>query len=125
MKPVERMLRRRQLTALLRRDSKLVVLRRAAITRTPAGGYKKGEYLPLAPQWVALVPWRRRVSTFVVNSVAGDIPELAVSLVGPPDLDIQKGDRFTHEDQEYEVIQIDPDREIRTSCQANFFGSPQ
>lgn len=124
MNPVELLLRRRQVRELVRRDSVDVVLRRQEKIRTPAGGYTKGPVVSLTPQRVAIWPFRRRVSTFLVNSVAGDIPELACSLVGAPDLDVRRGDLFTHEGQEYEIIQIEPDRSIRTSCQANYYGKP-
>lgn len=118
--------RRRLVREFIRVDSAEVSFVRASgRIKTPAGGYIDGPPDTLLPQTTRLIPAKRRYNSALVNSEAGDIEKWPYSLIGAHDLNVQEGDTFTYNGQEYEVKTIEPDREERTLVAIDFYGEHQ
>lgn len=119
---VERIMGRRQIDRMLDDEAVPIVFRRRTKVDTPGGGWKWGTETALPAQMVCLIPFKRRMTDFLINTEAGEVANLPYVLVGPHDLDIQEGDLFTYQGDEFEVKTIDFKREIRTAAQVDYHG---
>lgn len=124
MNPVELKMQRKQVAAWKHARSTELVLTRLVKTKDGAGGWIEGAPRQLDPQVFRIVVFKRRLTQFMDNIEEGEVANLSYTLVGEPDADIEKGDLFVHEGNEYVVTAIDPDHEIRKVAIARFEGSP-
>lgn len=122
VKFVERVAGRRQINQLINDDPIMVVFRRREKIDTHGGGWKWGPEVSLPPQEVALIPFKRRMTEFLVNTELGNVPDLPYVLLGRWNLNIQKDDWFTYGGDKLQVQTIDLDREIRIAAHVDFFG---
>lgn len=119
---IERLAARRQIAEILRRDGVELVLRRRTKVSAPGGGWKWGAEAPLEPQLMALIPFKRRMTEFLVATELGDVPDLPYTILGAHDLDIEPKDRFTWEGDEYEVQTVDIKQEVRIAAHVDYYG---
>ena len=122
MNRVELMMRRREIAAWLKADQIQVILWRSEKIETPAAGWVEGDPLPLAPQWVRLVPFKRRLTDMVFNTTAGPVEDLPYVLVGDYTLDVRQGDTFTYNEQEFKVEAVDIRRDDRVAAAVDYMG---
>lgn len=106
----------------IRSDRVNLVLYRAPIITTPSGGKQRGEPVALPPQVARLTPFKRRLGDFVVETSMGHIEGYQFLLLGYHDMDIERGDTFSYQGREYEIREVDPDRDVRTQALVDYFG---
>ena len=115
---------RRQVRALILADPISVRFIRREKISTPSGGWRWGLETVLAPQRVTLIPFKRRMTEFLVNTELGDVPDLPYVMLGEWNLDVKEGDTFTHLGEKYEVKTIDlADRETKTAAHVDYYGA--
>jgi len=120
---IERLASRRQIEALIRADPTEVQFQRRTKVDTPSGGWKWIDPpVVLQPQTVAMVPFKRRMTEFMVDTQFGEVPDLPYVIVGKHDLDVKRGDVFTVGDQVFQVQTIDIKRDIRVAAQVDYYG---
>lgn len=119
---VELIMARRQIAALINADPVSITLMRREKLPTPGGGWRWGPETPLPPQTVTLVPFKRRMTEFLINTELGDIPDLPYTIVGPPTLNIMKDDIFTWEGDQFIVQELDIKVEVRVAAHVDYFG---
>jgi hypothetical protein len=85
-----------------------VPLALARRTRTPngAGGYRLGGPSLLEPQVFRLVRQPNKGETGERVLLDGTTVQVTHHLVGSADADVEEGDSFTFEDQDYEVVHV-------------------
>lgn len=122
----ERIVGRRQIAALIKSDPVDVILYRKTKVADGAGGWKYGPPAAVnggVPQRVTLIPFKRRMTEFLVNTELGPVPDLPYVLIGPHDMDIDQGDTFTYNGDNFEVQTIDiQNRDVFTAAQVDYFG---
>ena len=123
MSPIARVMERRQIDALILADPVDIVLRRRVRVDMPGGGWKWGPETPLPPQQVTLIPFKRRMTEFLVNTELGNVPDLPYVLVGRHTLDIRRDDWFEHNGDKFQVQTIDLKTEIRVAAHVDYFGA--
>jgi hypothetical protein len=97
------------------------------ITRTPkvpdgAGGFVKGTPVTLSKQTVAIHPFKRRFSEMLVNTEMGDVVDYPYVVLGRPGLDIQRGDTFTWQGDQFVVHTVDIKVDVRVKAQVDYYG---
>lgn len=112
MNPVELVMRRRNVAAFINADPVDVVLtRRSAPIRTPAGGLVSApDPVPLAPQRVRIVQNIRRFNPGLANTEAGTIGDYDFLVIGLHTLDIAENDTFQLDGKWWIVTGIHPTR---------------
>jgi hypothetical protein len=120
---VERIAGRRQVRQLIHDDPVTIVLHRREKIDTHGGGWKWGAETDLPPQTVALIPFKRRMTDFLVNTELGNVPKLPYTFLGNYDLDIQPDDWFDHNGDKFQVKTIDLKTEIRITGQVDYLGA--
>jgi len=120
---IERVMGRRQIEALILADPIDIVLIRREKIPAPGGGWRWGPSTPLDPQQVTLIPFKRRMTEFLVNTEMGEVPDLPYVLVGRWNLDIERDDTFTYNGDQFEVKTIDIKEEIRIAAQVDYYGA--
>lgn len=113
---IETVMARRQIDALIRSNPLSLVLVRHARVEAPGGGYRKGEPTNIVPQTVTLIPFKRRMTEFMVNTELGDIPNLEYVLLGYYNTNIMRGDTFTYNGEQFEVDQVEFEKDIRVAA---------
>lgn len=114
---------RRQIAAMIEADWILVTFRRRPRVETADGGWTFGPEVALAPQKVRLIPFKRRMTEFLANTELGDVPDLPYILLGRHNLDIQRGDRFTYAQEEFEVKTLDiAEPEVKVVAHVDYYG---
>lgn len=124
LKGVELIQARRQIDAMIRADAVMVTFLRREKVDTGDGGWRWGELAPLpAPQQIALIPFKRRMTEFLKNTELGEVSDLPYVLLGRYNLNVRKHDRFVISGQEYEVKTIDMgEPEVKTAAQVDYYG---
>lgn len=122
MNPVERLMRRRNVTEFIVQDKVEVALVRKTKVRTPAMGWRWETQPPLPPQVVRIVPAKRRYGDVHVNTEAGALDNWPYLMLGDPDMDVQEKDTFTVNGMVFEVQSIEYDREERTVAAITYYG---
>ena len=112
---------RRQIDALINADPIGVRFRRREKVQTTSGGWTLGPEQILAAQEITLIPFKRRMTEFLIDTQEGNIADLPYVLVGRYTLNIQEGDRFTVNGEEFRVETIDVKREIRIAAHVDYF----
>lgn len=123
---VERIMGRRQIDALINADPVDVVFHRRTRVSTPGGGWKYGEEVEVndgEPQEATLIPFKRRMTEFLVNTEIGEVPDLPYVLLGRHDLDVQPDDWFIVNGEKLEVKTIDLKREVRIAAHVDYYGA--
>lgn len=118
----ERIMARRQIDALIRSDAVDIVLNRKTKVDDGAGGWKYGPSTPLKSQTVAIIPLKRRMTEFLINTELGDLPQLPYVIIGYPDLDVEKDDTFTWQGDKFTVETIDIKQDVRIAAQVDYWG---
>lgn len=119
---VEKVMGRRQLDALIRSDPVEIILKRRPKLSVPGGGWRYGAEVSLVPQVVTIVPFKRRMTEFLVNTELGDLPDLPYIILGYPTLDILRDDTFYWQGDLFKVETIDLKREVRVAAHVDYFG---
>lgn len=120
---VELIMSRRQIKEMIDSDPIEVQFRRRAKIPTPSGGYKLGPEAPLDLQKVRLIPFKRRMTDFLVNTELGELSDLPYVLLGFHTLDCQKGDVFNCPLGEFEVKTFDiGEPEVKRAFQVDYYG---
>lgn len=122
MSQVERVMERRQIDAMINADPIMVTFRRRDKVEIHGGGWRFGAENPLPPQEITLIPFKRRMVEFLVNTELGDVPDLPYVLLGRWNLDIQQKDWFLYGGDKFEVQTVDLKQEIRIAAQIDYFG---
>lgn len=99
---------RKNMVVFINADPINIVLSRATKVSTPAGGYVEGTPVLLAPQTFRMTPFKRRLSDFTKDTQDGKIPQADYILTGRWDCDILRGDTFTFNGDDLEVISVEP-----------------
>jgi hypothetical protein len=119
---VERLMARRQIEAMILADPVEIAFERKAKIPAPGGGWRWGPPTPLEPQQVTLIPFKRRMTEFLIGTEIGSVPNLPYVLVGRWNLDIERYDTFVWKGDKFEVQTIDLKEEIRVAAQVDYFG---
>lgn len=122
MRQIEEIMGRRQIQAIIAADSISVILYRSPKISDGAGGFKLGPPVPLEPQTAALIPFKRRMTEFLVNTEMGDVPDLPFVLLGMPTLNVERGDTFTWLGDHFKVETIDIKTNVRVAAHVDYFG---
>lgn len=122
---VERIMARRQISALISEDPVDIVLIRSEDIPDGAGGFRTGPPTPLAPQRVTILPFKRRMSELVIATEMGDVIDYPYAVVGMYNLDIKRDDEFTWNGEHFVVHAIDVKTEVRTTAQVDYKGGPK
>ena len=120
---IERIMARRQIQALINSAPVDVVLNRKTKVSTPGGGWRWGPSTPLAPQRVTLIPFKRRMTEFLVSTELGEVPDLPYVLLGLWDLDIAEEDWFEHNGDKFEVKTLDLKKDVRIAAHVDYYGA--
>lgn len=118
----ELIMARRQIAAMIRSDPTKLVLYRTSDVPDGAGGFIKGPSTPLVVQTVLFLPFKRRMSEFLINTELGDLPDLPYVIVGYPDLDIRRDDEFWLNGDHFSVRTVDIKQQVRVAAQVDYFG---
>jgi hypothetical protein len=124
----ERIMARRQIEALILSDPIYVTLYRQVRRKTSDGAWSLSASTPVEvdgqvkPQQVTLIPFKRRMSEFLVNTELGDVPDLPYVLLGRHNLNIQRHDTFTWQGQQFQVQTVDLKEEVRIAAHIDYFG---
>ncbi len=120
----EKLMDRRQIAEMIRRDPIDVQFVRRPKIETGAGGWRWGPAETLEPQRVCMIPFKRRMTDFLNNTELGDVPDLPYVLVGRHDLDVKKDDIFTVEGLgTFQVKTFDlSEPEVKTAVQVDYYG---
>lgn len=105
---------RLNLDAFIKADPVDIVIKRSVVTQTLAGGQIKGPPTSLPSQQMRLVPFKRRVNKDVQNTQDGLLRVADYILVGRWNIDVQKGDEFSHGGLNYKVCDLEPKTLDRT-----------
>lgn len=119
---VELLASRRQIAAMIAADPVDIILKRKQKIDAPGGGWRWGPETPLPPQTVTLVPFKRRLTEFLINTELGEIPNLPYVVVGDHTLDIKENDVFIWEADTFIVKTIDVKVEVRVAAQVDYLG---
>lgn len=122
MKPVERIMSRRQIRAMVEADEFQLVLTRRAKVDLPDGGWRWGPEVVLPPQTATLLPYKRRMSDMVIDTEQGDLTVYQYLVVAEGPLDILRDDEFEHLDRKFRVDSVDVKTEVRTSASVIYLG---
>jgi len=122
MSPTQVVMERRQIAALIRSDPVEIILHRREKITQPGGGWAWGPETPLEPQTVALVPFKRRMTEFLVATEIGEVPDLPYTVLGYHDLDIEPKDWFLWQGDKFEVITVDIKQQVRIAAHVDYFG---
>lgn len=96
-----------------------------AEVRTAAGGTKRVAQTPRAPQKVRFIPLdRQRTTDRSVQEFSSIQSEVDVRLIGDVDLQIERGDRFTVDGIEYQVLEVQPTTSAPYIKRATAFATP-
>lgn len=82
-----------------------VVFMRATRARTSAGGFADGPRAPLPAQRVRLVAQSGYLADQRVGA-EGDVSVPRFVVVGMPEVDMKKGDTFTHNDETFRISKV-------------------
>lgn len=118
----QRVMERRQIRALIQADKVELSFIRSDRVDDGAGSWRKGPPRELPPQECALIPFKRRMTEFLVNTELGNVPDLPYVLLGFHTLDVKRGDTFTFQGEQYEVQTVDLKREVRVAAHVDYFG---
>lgn len=113
---------RRQIWGIIQSDPVSIAFLRRPKVKTADGGWAYGEEIVISPQTVTLIPMKRRMSQILVNTEMGDLPDYPYILIGRHDLVIERGDKFLHDGNRFEVISFDIKDEVRVAAQVDFEG---
>jgi hypothetical protein len=119
---IERIAGRRQINELIRRDLVVLSFHRRPKIDLHGGGWRWGPELTLQPQELALIPFKRRMTDFLLNTELGHLPDLPYVFLGRWDLDVAKDDWFTWGGDKFVVKTIDFKTEIRVTGQVDYLG---
>lgn len=124
MNPTELLMRRRNVRAFINADPVDVVIhRRGAPVRTPAGGLvASGTRTPLAPQRVRIVQNIRRFNPGLINTEAGAINDFDFLVIAVHTTDIEENDEFQTDGKWWHVTGIHPTREESIVAMIKFRG---
>lgn|SRR6185312_1364533 len=109
---IEMRARRRNLQVYINADPVTIVFTRYSRIDDGAGGWKKGPTIPVAPQVMRLVPYKRRLAALTDMITAGDVPNVQYSLVAAYNADVQRYDEFMLGDAWMKVIGVEPKTEL-------------
>lgn len=119
---VERIAGRRQVEQMIKDDPITVVFHRRERVAVHGGGWRWGSESARPPQEIALIPFKRRMTDFLVNTELGEVVNLPYVFVGRWNLDVEQDDWFTYGGDKYVIHTIDLKTEIRISGQVDYFG---
>lgn len=122
MNRVEVLMARRQVNALILADPVMITPARKTQIDTGDGGWKWGPSTPQGQVQVAIVPAKRRLSEFLVNTELGKVVDYPFILLGRHTADIQKDDTFTWQGDQYQVKSIYIKTEVSLTAQIDYFG---
>lgn len=99
---------RKVMEAFIKADGRSITLMRPQFTKTPTGGYVKGNYTALPPQVFRLVMYRRRLTDLTTPKADGEVPTLPYVLVGAFGSDVERMDEFTLDGVFYRIQGLEP-----------------
>lgn len=100
---------RRQNRRYIEDDCVVVRLIPYPAERSPAGGIYRRPGVPRRPQKIRLVPADRQRTQNQSQEDFGSLQtEVELELIGDADLEIEEGDRFSHDSLEYQVMLVQP-----------------
>lgn len=119
---VELITARRQVNAEINADPVDVELRRRTKINDGAGGWKWSDFVPLKAQEVTIIPAKRRLSEMLVNTELGDVVHAPYIILGRHNFDVQRGDRFTWNGDDFVVKEVAIKIEVAKTCPVDYFG---
>lgn len=69
-----------------------------------------------------MVPFKRRMTEYLIDTQEGFIPNLPYVVIGRYRLDIRRGDQFELNGEQYRVETLDLKRQIRIAAQVDYLG---
>lgn len=123
MKDLALKMERRQVEALIKYDPVEILFNRRTKISDGAGGYKWSPYapLPVGPQEVTLIPFKRRLADMTINTEMGHVVNYPWTIVAVPEVDIERGDRFIHNGDEFEVKFLDLKEYVRKMAAVDYY----
>lgn len=122
LQQVEKIMARRQVNQLILDDPEMIVFIRTEKIKQLDNSYVDGPPLPLPPQQVCFIPFKRRLTESIINSEFGEIPGQPYVLLGRYTLDIERDDEFTWQGDKYIVKSLDVKKEQHIVAQIDFKG---
>lgn len=99
---------RKVMAAFIEADGREITLMRPEFTKTPTGGYAKGNFQARPPQVFRLVMYRRRLTDLTTPKADGEVPTLPYVLVGAFGSDVERMDEFTLDGVYYRIQGLEP-----------------
>lgn len=114
---------RRQVEQMINGNPVTLVLNRYTKIPAPDGGYTLSPTpTPLDAQVFTLIPFKRRMTEFLINTELGDVPNLEYVLLGFHTANVMRGDEFTYNNEDFKVEQLELDREVRVAAAIVYVG---
>lgn len=99
---------RKVMEEFIKADGREITLNRPKFTKTPTGGYVKGDFTTLPPQVFRLVMYRRRLTDLTTPKADGEVPTLPYVLVGAFGCDVERMDEFSLDGVYYRIQALEP-----------------
>lgn len=113
---------RRQIDALILSDPIDVRLHRREKIVIPGSGWRWGAEVTLQPQQATLIPFKRRMTEFLVSTEIGEVPDLPYVLLGRWNFDVEVKDWFEVNGEKFEVKTLDLKKEVRIAAHVDYYG---
>jgi hypothetical protein len=99
---------RKVMAEFIKADGRSITLKRPEFTKTPTGGYVKGNFTDVPPQVFRLVMYRRRLTDLTTPKADGEVPTLPYVLVGAFGSNVERMDEFVLDGVYYRIQGLEP-----------------
>lgn len=122
MSHTEKIMSRRLVQAHIQADRVTITLLRNGRVSDGAGGWISTASVPQTPFDAAIIPAKRRLAEFMINTELGDLPKYPFILLAPHDTDIRREDTFYWQGDLFEVQSVYIKTDVSTTAQIDYFG---
>ena len=98
---------RLNMDAYIKSDPIMLQIERRVREQTANNGWRMGAPQEKDPQQFRILPFKRRLSEFMVNTQDGEIPRADFILIGRWNVDIERWDSFMYNGDKYMVVSIE------------------
>ncbi len=113
---------RRQVEAFIKADPVAIIPLRKQKIDDGAGGWIYTPPQPRTPITATIVPAKRRLADFTVNTELGDLTKYPFILLARAGEDLERDDTFLWRGDLFEVKSIYIETDISTTAQIDYFG---
>lgn len=121
--PVELLMERRQIDALINADPSLITPLRKSRVSAPGGGWRWADNpTPIGPYEVLIAPAKRRLSDMLVNTELGDVTQYPYIVVARHTAVLKKDDTFVWQGETFVVKSIHIKTSVSVTAQVDYLG---